>query len=151
VPFLFGDIGSIGGGWVAGWLLRHKFSLNAARFITLYAGAFCCLLSARVVHARTAAMAIAFICLVLFGHTFLSANMFAAISDLVPKPAVGRVTGLTGIAGGLSGLLFPLLTGLLIDHFSYAPVFFLAAILPLTGVVLLQTIVRRIEPARSRL
>ena len=91
---------------------------------------------------------IAVICLVLFGHTFLSANMFAAISDLVPKPAVGRVTGLTGIAGGLSGLLFPLLTGHLIDRFSYAPVFFLAAIMPLTGVILLQMIVRRIQ-ARS--
>ncbi len=148
VPFLFGDLGSIGGGWVAGQLLKHRFSLNAARFLTLYAGALFCLLSAGVVEAATAAMAIAFICMVLFGHTFLSANMFAAISDLVPKPAVGRVTGLTGIAGGLSGWLFPLLTGFLIDRFSYAPVFFVAAILPLTGVIVLHAIVGRIEGRR---
>ncbi len=131
VPFLFGDIGSVGGGWVAGLLLRHNLSLNATRFLTMYAGALCCLLSAGVVQTATAVAAISLICLVLFGHTFLSANMFAAISDLVPKPAVGRVTGLTGIAGGLSGLLFPLLTGFLIDRFSYAPVFFLAAVMPL--------------------
>jgi ACS family hexuronate transporter-like MFS transporter len=147
VPFLFGDMGSIGGGWVSGLLLRRKIDLNAARLITLYAGALCCLLSVGVVEAVTAAIAIAFICLVLFGHTFLSANMFAAISDLIPKPAVGRVTGLTGIAGGLSGLLFPLLTGFLIDRFSYVPVFFLTAIMPLLGVVLLQITVRRIQPA----
>ncbi len=145
VPFLFGDIGSIGGGWVAGLLLRHGFSLNAARFLTLYAGALCCLLSIGVVQTATAAMAIAFICLVLFGHTFLSANMFAAISDLVPKPAVGRVTGLTGIAGGLSGLLFPLLTGFLIDRFSYVPVFFIAAVMPLLGVLLLHGTIRKIQ------
>ena len=75
--------------------------------------------------------------------------MFAAISDLIPKPAVGRVTGLTGIAGGLSGLLFPLLTGYLIDRFSYVPVFFLAAIMPLIGVVLLQGTVGKIRPAAS--
>jgi ACS family hexuronate transporter-like MFS transporter len=144
VPFLFGDIGSIGGGWVAGRLMRRGFSVNTARFATLYAGALCCVMSAAVVLAGNAATAISFICLVLFGHTFLSANMFAAISDLIPKPAVGRVTGLTGIAGGLSGFLFPVLTGYLIDHVSYAPVFFLAAGMPLLGVVVLQSIVGRI-------
>ena len=137
VPFLFGDIGSIGGGWAAGFLLRHGFSLSAARFLTMYTGALCCLLSLGVVHAGTAAIAISFICLVLFGHTFLSANMFAAISDLVPKPAVGRVTALTGIAGGLSGFFFPQLTGLLIDRISYVPVFSLAALMPLAGVMAL--------------
>lgn len=150
VPFLFGDIGSIGGGWVAGQLLHRGFSLNAARFITLYAGAVCCLLSAGVVQAGTAGLAIGFICLVLFGHTFLSANMFAAISDLVPRPAVGRVTGLTGIAGGLSGFLFPQLTGYLIDRFSYAPVFFVAAFLPLLGVAVLQLMVGRIRAVEAR-
>lgn len=150
-PFLFGDIGSIGGGWVAGLLLRHKLSLTAARFLTMYAGGLCCLLSARVTQTATAAMAISFICLVLFGHTFLSANMFAAISDLVPKPAVGRVTGLTGVAGGLSGLGFPLLTGALIDRFSYGPVFLLAAVMPLAGVVLLHTMVRKIRPPAGEL
>ena len=147
VPFLFGDIGSVGGGWMAGLLLRCNFSLSAARYLTMYAGALCCVLSAAVVETASATAAIAFICLVLFGHTGLSANMFAAISDLVPKSAVGRVTGLTGIAGGLSGLLFPLLTGFLIDRFSYAPVFFLAAIMPLLGVSVLKGIVRKIRPA----
>jgi len=145
VPFLFGDLGSISGGWAAGFLMRHHVSLNAARFLMMYAGALCCLMSIGVVQTATAAVAIAFICLVLFGHYFLSANMFAAISDLIPKPAVGRVTGLTGIAGGLSGLLFPLLTGFLIDRFSYAPVFFIAAVMPLSGVALLHGSVRRIQ------
>jgi ACS family hexuronate transporter-like MFS transporter len=139
VPFLCGDIGSISGGWVAGRLMRRGYSVNAARLATLYAGGICCLLSAAVVLAATTTVAVSFICLVLFGHTFLSANMFAVISDLIPRSAVGRVTGLTGIAGGLSGFLFPVLTGYLIDHFSYAPVFFLAAGMPLLGVVLLQT------------
>ncbi len=137
VPFLFGDIGSIGGGWAAGVLMRHGFGLSAARYITMYTGALCCLLSIGVVQAGTATMAIAFICLVLFGHTFLSANMFAAISDLIPKPSVGRVTGLTGIAGGLSGFFFPQLTGVLVDRISYVPVFFIAALMPLAGVLLL--------------
>jgi ACS family hexuronate transporter-like MFS transporter len=74
---------------------------------------------------------------VLFGHTAVSANMFAAVSDLFPKSAVARVTGLTGIAGGLSGMLFPLLTGLLVDRISYVPVFAMASLMPAAGLLVL--------------
>jgi MFS family permease len=38
-----------------------------------------------------------------------------------------------GFAGGLGGMLFPLLTGFLIDRVSYAPVFLLVGIMPLIG------------------
>ena len=75
--------------------------------------------------------------LVLLGHTFLSANMFASVSDVFPNSAVARVTGLTGVANGVSGLLFPLLTGWLVDHFSYLPVFFMAALMPMIGILIL--------------
>jgi ACS family hexuronate transporter-like MFS transporter len=145
VPFLFGDIGSIGGGWLAGALIRRGFSVTNARRITMGLGAACCLLSFAVVGARTIPGALAGICLVLFGHTFLSANMFAAISDAFPSTAVGRVTALTGIAGGLSGMLFPLLTGVLVDRFSYLPVFSLAAVMPMAGCVLLFALVRTLR------
>jgi MFS family permease len=69
--------------------------------------------------------------------------MYGAITDLFPDAKVGRATGLTGVAGGLSGLLFPLLTGILIDHFSYRPVFFLIALMPLVGVIALFTVARK--------
>lgn len=137
IPYLFGDTGSIGGGWIAGWLMRHGLTVTAARRWVMVVGALCCLMSAAVARATTSAAAIGFICLVLLGHTALSANMFAAISDIFPANAAGRVTGLTGIAGGISGIAFPFLTGALVDHFSYAPVFLLAAIMPIAGVVAL--------------
>lgn len=143
IPFLFGDIGNIGGGWLAGWLMRRGTSLTAARRITMYGGAALCLLSFAVPGMSSAAWAIVAICLVLLGHTCLSANFFARISDLAPAAAVSRVTGLTGVAGGLSGMLFPLLTGWLVDRVSYTPVFLLAALMPLAGVVLLETLSRR--------
>jgi ACS family hexuronate transporter-like MFS transporter len=73
----------------------------------------------------------------IFGHNFLSANMYGAITDLFPEAAVGRATGLTGVASGLSGLLFPLLTGVLVDRISYTPVFLLAAAMPLMGTIVL--------------
>ncbi len=142
IPYLFGDIGSIGGGWAAGYLMRRGVRLPVARLIVMWGGAACCAMSIWVVQARTSAAAIAFICLVLFGHTALSANMFAAISDVFPEGAVGRVTGLTGIAGGVSGLLFPLLTGFLVDRLSYAPVFAIVGLMPAAGVLVLATLIR---------
>ena len=150
IPFLLGDVGSISGGWVAGLLLKRHFSLKNARQITMYAGALLCLGSFAVSFVPTAAQALAVIGIVMFGHTFLSANMFASVTDMFPDEEVGRATGLHGICGGLSGFLFPLLTGFLVDHFSYAPVFALAAIMPLAGVVALFVISKGLRPADGK-
>jgi ACS family hexuronate transporter-like MFS transporter len=87
-----------------------------------------------------------FICAVLFGHTAISANMFAAISDIFPAGAAGRVTALTGVAGGLSGMLFPLLTGALVDRISYWPVFLMAGLMPAIGCALLFLLAGKLEP-----
>ena len=133
LPYLLGDAGSIGGGWAAGRLLAKGHTAGSTRRITMVIGAVCCLGSLAVVAAPSAPWAIAIIGVVLFGHTFYSANMFASISDMFPAEAVGRVTGLTGESGGLGGIVFPLLTGYLVDHYSYAPAFTIAALMPLAG------------------
>jgi ACS family hexuronate transporter-like MFS transporter len=148
LPFLFGDIGSIAGGWCAGWLLRRGLSVTAARRITMGTGAALCVLSLAVARSGTAGAALAWICAVLFGHTFLSANMFAAISDTFPANAVGRVTALTGIAGGMSGFTFPILAGFLIDRISYAPVFTMAAFMPALGCLALFWILGEMKQLR---
>jgi len=134
VTFVFGDIGSVGGGIAAAWLLKKGMEVKSARRSTLLFGAGLCLLSFLVPLTGSVAVAIALISLVLLGHTFLSANMFASVSDVFPNSAVARVTGLTGVANGLSGMIFPIVTGMIVDRFSYLPVFFMAALMPLVGV-----------------
>ncbi|MCS7024340.1 MAG: MFS transporter [Bryobacteraceae bacterium] len=146
LPWLFGDLGSIGGGWVAGLLLRRGCSLTATRRITMMIGAALCLGSLAVATSSSPSTALGWICAVLFGHTFLSANMFATISDTFPQNAVGRVTALTGIAGGLSGMGFPVLAGKLIDRISYEPVFVLAALMPALGCLILFVLLGPIRP-----
>jgi len=109
-------------------------------------GAALCLLSVAVPLLNSIPLAIAAISIVLLGHTFLSANMFATVSDVFPESAVARVTGLTGVASGLSGIFFPYLTGVLVDRYSYLPVFFMAAVMPLIGVLTLLATVDRYRP-----
>jgi MFS family permease len=77
--------------------------------------------------------AMVMICIAIAADNFLSANMFATVTDLFPDSQVGRAAGLMGFAGGLGGMLFPLLTGFLVDRVSYAPVFLLVGIMPLIG------------------
>ena len=47
--------------------------------------------------------------------------------DLYPGKLKGRLTGLTGVSGGLSGFLLLLLTGIWINRCSYKPVFVIIA------------------------
>ncbi|MGC9223340.1 MAG: MFS transporter [Terracidiphilus sp.] len=143
IPFLMGDVGGIAGGWAAGVLIRHGFSVLNTRRILMYGSALVCLLSFAIPYLHATAAVMALLCLTIASDNFLSAHMFAAVTDLFPEHQVGRATGLTGIAGGLSGMLFPLLTGILVDKISYTPVFVLVGLMPLVGTVALFTAGRK--------
>lgn len=134
LPPIFGDLGSVGGGWISGKLMVMGMTVRQARKTVMFGGATLCALSIVVVMAEVPFIWWFAICLVYFGHYALSANMFASVSDLFPNQVVARVTSLTGIAGGFSGWLFPLITGMLVDKISYTPVFFIAALMPAAGV-----------------
>lgn len=133
IPFVLGDLGGVAGGWSAGALHRRGLNLLTVRRVTMYSSALLCLASVFVPLAKGLLLAYLLIGLAMLADNFLSANMFGAITDLFPEGEVGRVTGFTGLAGGLSGLLFPLLTGYLVDHVSYTPVFLLIGVMPLVG------------------
>ena len=143
IPLLLGDIGGVAGGWAAGLLQRRGLSILNVRRITMYGSALLCVTSLLVPHMSTVIAALLMIGIAVFADNFLSANMFGAVTDLFTDRQVGRATGLTGVAGGVSGLLFPLLTGILIDHFSYTPVFFCVAFMPLIGTAALFAIARK--------
>jgi ACS family hexuronate transporter-like MFS transporter len=143
IPFLMGDIGGPLGGWAAGLLQARGLSILNVRRITMYGSSLLCITSLLVPITPNVTSALLMIGMAMLADNFLSANMFGAVTDLFPDSQVGRATGLTGVAGGLSGLLFPLLTGILVDHFSYRPVFLLVAFMPLLGTFALFTLARR--------
>ncbi|GGA73118.1 hexuronate transporter [Edaphobacter acidisoli] len=137
LPFFLGDIGGILGGYVAGWLQRRNLKIYTVRRITMYGSSILCLSSLIVPYLRDAVASLFMIGFALMANTFLVANMFGAVTDLFPQESVGRATGLTGVSGGLSGLLFPLVTGVLVDNFSYRPAFIVVGLMPLLGTLAL--------------
>jgi len=68
-----------------------------------------------------AVLACATICIATAAHQAWSANLFTTVSDMFPKKAVGTVTGIGAMAGGLGGVLVQKLTGALTDAFSGTP------------------------------
>jgi len=113
------------------------------RRITMYGSSLLCMASLIVPYMDSAAAALMMIGIATMADNFLSANMYGAITDLFPDHQIGRATGLTGVSGGLSGLLFPLLTGVLVDRVSYTPVFLMVAFMPLIGTVALFVLGRK--------
>ena len=50
------------------------------------------------------------------------------------------------MGSGFGGMLFMLTTGIVVDHFSYGPIFFAAGVMPLVCAILLWTLVGPITP-----
>ena len=79
-------------------------------------------------------------------HQSWSTNMLTLPADMFPSNVVASVSGLSGTGAACGGMLFTLLTGYLVDHFSYAPVFTLAAIMHPIAAMVLVFVVGRIKP-----
>ncbi len=130
VIYLAADFGSVGGGWLSGWLIRRGWTSARARKTAMLAAAACMPVAATAVLVESPLLAIALIGLATSAHQGWSANLFTTVSDVFPSQAVGSVVGIGGCAGGLGNVLFAaLLPGYLITYFGYVPVFVMMGVL----------------------
>jgi ACS family hexuronate transporter-like MFS transporter len=124
VVYLMADIGSVGGGWISGFLIRRGWPNGKARKTAMAICAAAMPVAAMAVLAPHAVMAIALVSLATSAHQGWSANLFTTTSDVFPKQAVASVTGIGGCAGGIGGFLFSaVIPGYVVQHFGYTPVF----------------------------
>jgi MFS transporter, ACS family, hexuronate transporter len=62
-------------------------------------------------------LAVAIICIATAAHQAWSANLFTTVSDMFPKKAIGSVTGIGAMSGGIGGLVIQQLSGRLNDAY----------------------------------
>ena len=129
VPFFFGGVGYLFGGWLSGRLIRGGRTLPQARKFVMLLGAAVMPVAIAAPYVPTAALAIAATCFITFGHALWVANLQALPADIFHGAEVGTVTGFSGSGGAIGGMLAQLGTGYLVVHFSYAPVFLLAGLM----------------------
>lgn len=85
--------------------------------------------------------AIACMSLLLFAHGIWITNYLSLVSDLFPAHQNATVVGLTGMVGGIAGMISTLVIGTVADRFSFVPVFAVSGILyPIAYLLLRQSI-----------
>lgn len=129
VPYMFGGVGYLFGGWLAGAFLRAGWSVSRARKATMTLGA--AFLPAAIIapFASSWWLAIAAMCAVVMGHAIWISNLMTLPTDLFTPREVGTAAGFSGMGGAIGGALANWFTGSIIAHFSYAPIFICAGLL----------------------
>jgi ACS family hexuronate transporter-like MFS transporter len=147
LSYLAGGLGQIGGGYFSGWLIQRGWTVDRARKVT-YA------LSAGITGAGTAFTpfihspfhATVAIGLANFGINVMSNQVMAVTADVFPGSTLASVAGLTGVGEGLVSMAMMLFTGVIVDRFSWVPVFTTVAFIPFGSLAALLLLVHRCHP-----
>jgi len=148
---------SIAGGWVTGHMTKMGWSMNRARKGGMLLFALCVVPIVAVTGASDWG-AVLLIGLAGAAHQAFSANLFTTVSDSFPKQAVASVIGIGGMAGALGGMLFPIVTGMLLDSYKasgnvaagYGILFAFCAGAYLFSLILLQLLNPRLGPVQIK-
>ena len=143
IPFCTAAFGNLAGG--AAFAAMLKSGSDAAltrRFAVL-------LFSALMIPAAlagghlSAAVCIGLISLATFGYCGALANLLAIPSDAFPSTVVASIWGFASMGSGVGAMLFSLLTGWLVERYSYSPVFIVFGVLPAIAAWIVWTLPRQ--------
>jgi ACS family hexuronate transporter-like MFS transporter len=135
IPFLFADVGSIGGGWLSGKLIRRGLPVRKAR-LSLLAGAALIRTSTFVlVFRHSTPVLLALVSLFVLCTTAWQVNLSVMLVDTFPARVVATASGFTTSFGTFSTIFFTWAVGWILQHYSYRPVFVLLSLLSLTAYV----------------
>lgn len=146
IPYLFAGLGNFIGGWLSGFLLRRGLSLTIARKSAV---TVCVVFMASAIPAalvQETSVSIAFVSLAMLGYTGVSANLLAFPADVYPKNVVASIYGLASMGSGFGGMVFVLVTGWLVDRYSYAPVFIGFGLIPIIALLVIWFVLGPLRP-----
>lgn len=116
--YVVAGFGSVFGGYLSSLFINRGMLVYQARKTAMLIFAVLVTPVFFVQYATDIWVAIGLISLAAAAHQAWSANIFTTASDMFPKRAVSSVVGMGGMAGSVGGVLFPLLVGVLLDHFK---------------------------------
>ena len=128
----------------SGLLRIHDKAATARRIAILIFSAL--MVSAVFVGAGSSAVqSIALISIATFGYSGALANLLAVPGDVFPKGAVASIWGFASMGSGIGGMIMSLVTGWLVGHYSFRPVFVLFGVIPMAAAWLVWTLPRNSE------
>ena len=147
VPYVGAAIGSIAGGYVSGKIIAKTNSIDKGRKTTIFIGGIIMLLGliATILMGDTAEKFVAIVFFVLFGFQFAISNVQTLPSDFFSGKSVGSLAGLGGMIGVFSVILMNFLVPIIVEKFSYTPIFIAIAIFVPLGVGAIYFFARNIQ------
>lgn len=113
-------VGSVFGGWLPLSFIKRGWPVFKARKTSMLIYALCAVpvVAAQLTGGYSMWYAVLIIGFAASAHQAWSANIFTTVSDMFPKAAVGSVTGIGGMAGGIGGMLVSIFGGRLLQHYK---------------------------------
>ncbi len=151
VPFLAADAGNFLGGGVSSALIKRGWSVGRARktVIVLCALGMMFIAAAVVVSSLwwlTAFFAISTLC-----YAALSTMILNLPADIYPTHSVASVSGMSGTGAGIGTIAATYLTGVVADHYSFAPILVTASLVPLVAALIVLVFVRNTKHSGTML
>ena len=148
LPNLVGMAGNIAGGFLTDRFVRISGSADKGRKLA-FTGAFgLSALSMTMPFVANDIAALSLMGLALFGNQWAAATYIGTVGDVVPAQVAGRVNGIAGFGDSGAVLVAQLAIGVLVDRYSFTPVFIGAGLFPLMALLSVFLVLRRIEPAK---
>jgi MFS family permease len=144
IPFAFGVVGSIGGGWIADWLMRRGVSPVNSRKIPVIIGLLGMVVFT-VVAAETPSdtLAVAAIAAALMFGATASGMSWALASVAAPASCTASLGAIQNFGGYLGGALAPTVTGFIVQATgSFVPALLVSAIIGLVSAMAYLLVIR---------
>ncbi|MGO8789572.1 MAG: MFS transporter [Terriglobia bacterium] len=146
IPWVAAVPGSIGGGWLSGFLLSRGRSVTFARKTALLVCALLMPAGILAVLAPSPWWALGFVSIATAAHQGWSANVYTLASDMFRKKDVGSVVGLGGAAGAVGGMIIAPVVGYTLQWFhTYVPLFIVAGVMHPLAMAVVHWLLPRIE------
>jgi ACS family hexuronate transporter-like MFS transporter len=131
IPFFTAAIGNLAGGAVFRGLLLFRRSIATTRRIAVLILSLLMASALFVGGPRSSAECIVIVSMATFGYSGALANLLAIPGDVFPREAVASIWGFASMGSGFGAMIFSLVTGWLVQSYSFQPAFVLFGILPL--------------------
>ena len=145
IPFVAAAFGNLAGGAVFSALLRLRLLPWVARRTAILIFSATMLPAVFIGTIGNPAGCIALISVATFGYSGGLANLLALPGDVFPKGSVASIWGFASMGAGFGGMIFSLVTGWLVDHYSFQPVFVLFGSIPLIAALLVWMLPKQVS------
>jgi MFS family permease len=144
IPYVFGVIGSLFGGWGADRLMHRGFSPINSRKLPIILGMFgasACTIFAALVPSNAAAVAA--ISVAVFTGNLAGATIWALAVVAAPSKGVASLGSMQNFGGFLGGALAPMLTGFIVQAtHSFVPALILSAVVSILSALVYLVVVQ---------